>query len=472
MLNITIEGKARALPVAFLLLAAVLLVGGCDGGDNGKLPVPTATLLSLSPPTPAVSMTPEGETPSARVAPPTSTAVSVSSPMLTPEPGERATATAYMDEQATAQVERQKIPMPVQTNEATVAPASVSITEAWGSFVGRAVPITVDADHLFSLFSVDPDGQFVVGAIVPRAVNSKEPGRLVMVGVGDGHITEIASYNGLSGIDIWWPPSLLGADTDGEWVAWNEYAAVRAYNIKTGAKKTLTEKTLSMDKSPVAAFRAPRVDHGLAVWQELALIDYKSSIKPTTVYRADLATGGLTTLSDYGSEPVISWPIAGWVQFPQSGEGVNDVTRVHKGVITLLNLETGVQTSLKTLEDPSSFTLSGDALVYSRTSGQAFMTDLAGQAPRLISPDYSSPYHYLSMNDRIVSWVYNPSRVYDRAQSKLVSLTRPWGMRLVKGHTLAWQEAPTYVELEGLPPDTVLPNDQTVYVVDTSQLRK
>ncbi|HYO50590.1 MAG TPA: hypothetical protein VEW94_12130, partial [Chloroflexia bacterium] len=64
----------------------------------------------------------------------------------------------------------------------------------------------------------------------------------------------------------------------------------------------------------------------------------------------------------------------------------------------------------------------------------------------------------------------------DRAQDKRVYLRLPGlaeaAMRVVKGHTLAFQLGGNFIVLEGAKDGDILPNDQVVYVVDTDKLPK
>jgi hypothetical protein len=357
---------------------------------------------------------------------------------------------------------------------------------AWGPSPGLTqVPVALDNESMFVLDSVDPGGRFVVGAIVPTALDSTRAARLVLVDVKDGHITEIAQYIGPlgAGIYIGNPPNppLFGADTDGETVVWNDQSAMYAYTISTGATRTLSGPSAEQNKVPsptlapyVPRFRAPRMDHGVAAWQEYAYVEPNSSVAPARIMKADLATGDVTELSSYGAEAVVSWPYVGWIEYSKNA---NKRTLYHHGIITLLNLETGEKKSLDSIMDAASFGLSKDAIIYSRTWGQGFITDLNGSSSRLISGENYSTYKYFSLNERIVTWLANPSIVYDRAQDRRVYLKSSHpdstsALETVKGHTLAWETGGTYIELDGAKLDTILPNDQSVYLLDTDMLSK
>jgi hypothetical protein len=487
--------KARYLAVCWLA-GLTLIVAGCSIGD-APAPIHTPTPPNLSIPYVAgqPTMQPPGEG-----AAETATALSTvwwptPAPTLSEPEATMAAATAQAgySEQATAQAERANIPMPIETNEATVEPAPLDLATAWGTESGmQQVSLPTDEGTIFVLHSVDPDGKFVTGALVSRVIGTA-PGILMMVDVKDGHTTEIARYVGPGGADVSTDPSphepLFGSDTDGEWVVWNDQTAIKAYNVKTGAIHTLLDKPAEPDKVPTPpdmagapsadqpgppSFNAPRIDRGIAVWQENTFPALGEFRAPTRIMQANLATGDVVELSSYGGEPVVSWPYVGWIEYPRSGEGVNKLTVYHKGAITLLNLETGARTVLDTIKDVLVFGLAADALVYSQTWGQAFITDTQGTSARLISGTRTYPFKYVSMNERVVTWIGNPNVVYDRAQDRRIYLGLPGlrevAMRVVKGHTLAFQLGGNFIVLEGAKPGDILPNDQYVYVVDTDKL--
>jgi hypothetical protein len=473
--------RRRDIFLAAWLLAIALLLVGCSTGESDP-PSPTPTLADLSVP-PVADQTTAGKGGGDVQQTPTSLAYAPTpSP---PDATEQAIAQeTALDEQATETVERANIPKPIQTNEATVEPPAVDMDVAWGPSPGLIqVPIALDNESMFVLDSVDPDGTFVVGAIVPRAIGSTTPVRLVLVDVKDGHITDIAQYVGPIGEIIYMGgppvPPLFGADTDGKTVIWNDQSVVHAYTISTGITRILPELPAEQNKLPTATpapyfpgIHVPRVDHGFAAWQEYAYVEPNSPLAPARIMKADLATGDVTELSDYGTEAVVSWPYIGWIEYPKSAN------KWHHGIITLFNLETGEKKSLDSIQDAATFGLGKDAIIYSRTSGQAFITDLNGTSSRLISGDSFLGYRYISLNERLATWLGSPSIAYDHAQDRRVYLKSAnpsfpsSAMRIVKGHTLAWQTGGTYVELDGAKLGTVLPNDQFVYLVDTDKLLK
>ncbi|HYP41206.1 MAG TPA: hypothetical protein VEX13_12680 [Chloroflexia bacterium] len=491
--------KARYLAVCWLV-GLTLIVAGCSVVDS-PAPIHTPTPPNLSIPDvagqPTMQSPGEGGSETATAVSPVSwptPAPTLSGPDATMV---AATAQAGYSEQATAQAELANVPMPIETNEATVEPAPIDIATAWGTEPGmQQVSLPNDKDSIFVLHSVDPDGKFVTGALVSRVLGP-EPGVLMMVDVKDGHTTEIARYRGPGGADVSSDPSprepLFGSDTDGEWVVWNEQTAIKAYNVRTGAIHTLLDKPAEPDKLPPTppdmagapavtdvpgppSFHAPRIDRGIVVWQEFTYLESGGFVTPARIMQANLATGDVVEVSSYGGVPVVSWPYVGWIEYPRTGEGVNKLTVYHKGFINLLNLETGARTVLETIKDVLVFGLAADAVVYSQTWGQAFITDMQGTSSRLISATRTYPFRYVSMNERVVTWIGNPNVVYDRAQDRRVYLGLPGlaqaAMRVVKGHTLAFQLGATFIVLEGAKPGDILPNDQYVYVVDTDKLPK
>lgn len=477
MVGIQLRGRGLSI-VSFLLLCATgVLVGGCNMVQTPEgLPTPTPYSLEVPPVPSAVASTMAGGGGGEM---PTSTAVA-SGPIDLPGADDQlATAEAMQNSQATAVTVREAIPYPIHTNEATVVPVTSVFTDAWGSLaVATVVPVAVDMDHLFVLYAVDPEARFVVGVIVPRVLESKEPARLVTVGAGDGRITEIASYVGpspgelaLDGVFVY------GADTDGEWVVWNEASSVRAHNLASGETRLLDEMP---QDGPFVSFEAPQVDQGVAVWNEKRrnASPYSSArVVPAAVRWADLASGEVSTLSASGAYPAISWPVAAWLEYPASGAGVNDYSIDLMGRVMLRNLETGESWDLPDLPALAGVALDGDSLFFTSVVGQGFLTNLHGDSPRLVAPFFSSPYQQMSLNERLVTWRDQPwSPVYDRALDRLVFLAaRPFGfpkIRVSNGQALAWEDVVDMVELEGKQAGYVIPADPVVYLLNTADLPK
>jgi hypothetical protein len=390
---------------------------------------------------------------------------------------QRATAQAVEDAHATAEVVRQSLPYPVQTNEATVGPSKSLLKDAWGLAVAiREVPLKVDSDHLFVLHSVDPRARFIVGAIVSRALDSKEPSRLVTVSA-DGRINDIASYVGpSSGVLTFEGGVDKAADTDGEWVAWNEASSVRAHNLTSGDTRLLDE---GPQDTPLRSFHIPQVDHGVAIWSEQrpSPLPYSSArVVPAAVRWANLSTGEVTTLSEHGAYPALSWPVVAWLEYPswQVDDSSIDVV----GRVMLRNLETGENWELPNLPGLAGLALDGDTMFFTSVFGQGFVTNLRGENPRLVAPD-PGPYQRLTISERLITWSNAfTSPVYDRVLDRLVYIGM--GLResaypkiqVANGEALAWEEASNMVELEGKQAGYIVPSDYNVYLLDTSQLPK
>ncbi|HEX8229269.1 MAG TPA: hypothetical protein VF826_08145 [Chloroflexia bacterium] len=463
---------------SLLLLGAAGVLAGCNTVQTPPaLPTPTSYSLEV-PQVPSAVASVQALGGESTL--PTATVVTFQ-PVDVPSAADQSeTAQTVQNAQATAGVVRAALPYPIQTNEATVVPARSVLTDAWGSLaVAKVVPLDVDGDHLFILHGVDPGARFVVGAIASRVLESQEPARLVTVGTDDGHITEIASYVGPSPGELAFDGGqALGADTDGEWVVWNERSSVRAYNLTSGVTRLLDERATR--NAPYSSFEIPQVDRGVAIWRETrSKADPFSPVRvvPSAVKWADLSTGEVTTLSEVGAYPALSWPIAAWLEYPTNGEGVNDYTIDFLGKVTFRNLESGETWDLPGLTGLAGLALDGDTLFFSTVYGQGFLTNLQGESPRLVAPDYSSPYVSMTLSERIATWKLGAtSPVYDRALDRLVYLAgRPLGypvIRVSNGRALAWEEVVNMVELESKPPGYVFPVDYRVYVVDTSQLPK
>lgn len=474
-----IQVRARGLLVASLLLlcAAGALVGGCNTIQTPPdLPTATPHSLELLPVPSAVASTmPRG----GESVFPTATAVTSGPVDLPGQADMQATVEAMQNAEATAGVVRRDIPYPIHTNEATVVPATSVLTAAWGSLaVAKVVPLNLDSDHVFVLHAVDPDARFVVGAVVPRALNSKELARLVTVDTDGGHITDIASYVGPSPAELAADGGpVSGAGTDGEWVVWTEASRVRAHNLVSGAARLLDQAPQDVPSTSFS-FDVPQVDHGAAIWSERRPRSQPytyARLAPGAVRWADLSTGEVTTLSDSGAYAAISWPVAAWLEYPTEGEGVNDYTLDLMGRVMFRNLETGETWDLPELRGLAGLALDGDTLFFTSIHGQGFLTNLRGENPRLVAPAFSRPYQRLNLSERLATWNDGPmSPVYDRVLDRLVHLAaRPHGYPMIRvsgGQALAWEEVVNMVELEGKETGYVMPVDPLVYVLDTSQL--
>lgn len=481
-----ITDRARSWWVAFLIagFASMLFVGCTEIAPSPAEPTPDVDYLELHPvPSALASIVPEAAGEKPPVGPTASAVAYETAPGPQPEvfpthtDENLQTAEAVQNAQATAGALRQNLPYPIQTNEATVVPATSILTDAWGSLaVAKVLPLDLDSDHLFVLHTVDPMARFVVGAIVPNVLGSEEPARLVTVDVDDGSTMEIARVMGPSAGDLAIDGTqAFASDTDGEWVVWNEYYAVRAYNLVSGATRLLDEEP--QDGTPVS-FDIPQVDRGVAIWaeKETKKDPYSSSrVMPATVKRADLTTGEVTTLSSYGAYPAISWPVVAWLEYPDERDGITEYSLDYNGTLTLLNFSTGEKWDLPQLTALAGVALHNDTLFFTTIFGQGFLTNLQGEHPRLVAPQFSSPFTRMAVGERLITWKFGVSTpIYDRTLDRQVGLAARYlgypMIIVVRGNALAWQEVVNMVELSGQEPGYVVPGGQVVYVVDTTRL--
>jgi hypothetical protein len=423
-----VKGRRAGL-FCYLAMGLVLGLGlaGCSAGQN-KGGEPTATPVAL----PAV-----GEEP-------------------TLEPGK------YTDARGA--------PFPVPSTEANPI-RMVDRQAAWGTGPGiKKLTASVDADHVLILEGVAPDGRFVAGALVPRSRTSFEASRLVLMDVAGGQVTEVATLP----FDYAGNSRGLGLTVDGDWVVWHEAGTLKAYNVATRALSKIemaTDSRAGVPESYVPSVLAVSVDHGVAVWAETTSEKPEQDRVASVVKRADLATGRVSIIGRSGVNPVISWPVAAWIE--------PDLSTVVEGQalsrLVTLDLETGALRRLGDLHDLWEIAIRGDTIV-SQAEDVVYLENLQQTRRQVITPQSGVAINKLTLNERLVTWVSEGSpRVWDMELERLVSLdgyAGSVGGRVVNGHTLAWESAPSYKDWIDSQGQSALPDNLTIYVMDTLRLPK
>ena len=402
----------RPLKRSLLFLALALPLSGCDFGDN---------------------------TPNSSMPPPPTTVLATQTTKPTDAPPFQPTQPIHPS-----------IPAPLPTGASTSANAR-DMNQAWGANLPIArVPLLVDDQHAFILNAVTPDARFLVGSVVTRNADEHggtEPGKAVLLDVQSHQATEMHVFPRKD-------TQMGPASADDEWVVWSEAAqepgffadwVIYSYNRKTHSVKQVAaaprEKNGELITGGPLVF--PKVDHGIVVWSQIppASIDNVHVL----VMSADLVTGKVSTLTDLGQQPTISWPYVAW-EGPRP-DTPQTLTRTQETCIYLLNLETNVTKPLKSTHNTSYFALYKGAVVWISEHGdQIILTDVDESKSQVIAEPGEAaggPLQYPSIGDRLVTWVsYTRTEVWDRTEQRLVYVVNPYGLQgnsIANGNAYAWQ---------------------------------
>ncbi len=320
--------------------------------------------------------------------------------------------------------------------------AAVSSATAWGPISVTRLPIGLGGgQHFVFANAATPDGRYLIGTrqpddFLPEGGHS-QPGEVALYGVRDRDVVGMARLESSSS-------QVLSASADDRWVVWQEADdqpyfvnwRLRVYDRATGRVRELARAPIvggGLLKGPLSFVSAGR---GIALWgQGLGDRVRRGDMRDAVVRRADLASGGITTLASSAGWPSLSWPWAAWVVF--------DPGAAH---VEVRNLETGASSSMGIR--PSLLTLDGGSLAYSDESsaGIWLVDSVGGSGPgRLIArgPDKTVALEWPTLNARIVAWAQNGvSIVYDRLQDRLVSLpvASGWSSSTASGPLLVWEE--------------------------------
>ncbi|MFL5734987.1 MAG: hypothetical protein ACJ78Q_17655, partial [Chloroflexia bacterium] len=350
---------------------------------------------------------------------------------------------------------------------------SESREAAWGGGVEiKRIPASLDGEHVFLLKGVAEDGQFVVGLRVSRAQPGEEAPELVLMDVDSRVITEVAELPGDYGSNAF-GRGWFGLAVDGDWVVWQEAGALKAYNVVTRTRTEINRATDSRGGIPDAYLppsQAVSADHGIVVWAEGTTEKPEKDRAASVIKSADLATGQVSVIGKGGVNPSISWPTVAWIEADLS----TLVEGQARNRLVTLDLQTGEVHRRDELRDMSEVAIYSDSIALMNFS-MIFLENLGPTRRQVISPQQDGAFHSkLSLNDRLVAWVAEgPPRVWDRERESLVELDGYAGggeARVVNGHTLAWESAPSFKDWMGAQGSGAVPDNLTIYVVDTSRL--
>jgi hypothetical protein len=361
------------------------------------------------------------------------------------------------------------VPFPIPSTEANPI-LMAKMEEVWGSKLEiTAIPADLGSERTFLLRGVSADGRFIVGFDMPRDTNHEEHLRLVMMEVSTRDVTEIARIPNPSSSGYVVVPHV---SMDREWGAWTEGKLIRAYNMASGRTTQLEMTSLGAETRYLAtvALRIS-VDSGVVVWAEGDYWDTQNGRVASVIKMADLETGKVSTIGEHGIRPVISGSNVLWVE--------PDLTTEVEGIVSsriiLHNLQTGERRDLGLYHWVYDIAIRGDSMVL-RFSNSLTLQNLAQTRRQIMASEhYRENIYGYTINEQVVAWNGGLTpMVWDRSLQRLVELRggvayMNMGL-MVNGDNLAWQAAPP----SGQAPVTfsLFPEGSTIYLLDTTQLRK
>jgi len=137
----------------------------------------------------------------------------------------------------------------------------------------------------------------------------------------------------------------------------------------------------------------------------------------------DLATGHVEIMAENGRTPSISCPYVAWAE--SQDEPSTQIEGANKGVIVVLNLQTGDRRKLKGPDTPKRHAIYKDSIVWITAKGnEVILTDIEETFRKTIALATGDEFFEdPSLSDRLITWRINAKpQVWDRAQNRLVTL--------------------------------------------------
>ncbi|HVF98215.1 MAG TPA: hypothetical protein VND68_00115 [Chloroflexia bacterium] len=323
--------------------------------------------------------------------------------------------------------------------------------EAWGTGVLsqiKHIGIWASKDYYLMPQSMASDGKYLLATAFYSQVDESspdKPGKVVMADITTGQITEIYSTKvggivpyGVTGDESWvvWSqaPKEPGFFSDWEMYAYNR--AERSIRLIASAPK---------DKGGLPAIGSDgsaHVDHGRVVWSET--VPDQGDTSRNIVKKLVLDTGEITTLSENGYVPVISWPYVAWLQVAEqtTPEGSTPAQQGIDLEIITLNLESGAKKTLHGPRQPIGFALRKDSVIWISTDGrQLVLTNIEETFEQIVAvAQTAEPFSEPSIDDRFITWGGQPSaHVWDRKKNSLVTIVSDTvARRFVGAGMLVW----------------------------------
>jgi hypothetical protein len=433
----------------FIIVGWILVLTSCDFAPNN----PVTTVPTSTGPVPHATLSPVGGV----TLPETNTVSTPATNKIPPDPTGAPLAVS--------------IPSPVPTSSAPVISVTRSIS--WGTLPNMAsLPNGLGENGVVYPMVVTSDANFLLCQVVDR-VSGTNPADVVLIDVHSRKMTKVRTLP-------FKDTQAYGTTADSEWIVWAEAAqnpgffsdwTLYAYNIKSNSVKQIAKAPRDKSGSLIAGPDVePKVDHGIVVWAEAPADQQDVTVSTIPVVKSlDLSTGQVRILAGKGRAPKISWPYVAWVE--QQKENSDQLQGAKKGLIVVLNLQTGVKKTLTKVNTPRYFAIYGKSLVWITAPGvEVILTDMdETYETHLVRARGDDRFQNPMLNDRMVAWLSTiQAQVWDRSQNRLVSLeSESVGFESITGNAFAWL-SPTSEEGKKTP--NLIDNKQTIYVLDTAQL--
>lgn len=343
---------------------------------------------------------------------------------------------------------------------------------AWGAVPVAHLPTATGDNEAFDFQNAaTPDGQWLVGTIVPRDFISNTT-RLSYLALYNVHSRQIMLLRAL----LHPQSQVLGASADAHWIAWSEADdqpsffdwTMFALNRDTGRVIQLARAPRQNGQPAPGPSSPPVVDNGQVTWSQATAAvtpGDPTSLNKVVVRLEDLATGAVTTLATAGGQATLAWPWAAWAHSTGGGDGY----------VALKNLITGQELHLQ--QQPATFVLAGTSLAYDDSESVTLVDDITKNLnDGTIVASAANPgdhLEFVSLGDRLVAWNEQSTQppVWDRAQHRLVILPVQNGMSdsWVGRRVLLWFEPEPAAQQARDERNGLIPTP-TLNVVDTTVL--
>jgi len=311
---------------------------------------------------------------------------------------------------------------------------------AWGPVSIRRLPIPIGADRHFVFDNAGTsDGKYLIGISQPNAFpNTQDPSYAVLYDVANGALQQMAELVSPKSQILW-------AGADDRWVVWSEAPdqpyfydwRLRSFDRRTGRVREIARATVAGGRPVQGPYPEPFVSHGILVWGQ-AVGDGlgPGRMRNAVVREVDLSTDVATTVATSAGAPVISGPWVAW----------EVATGSLAGYVQLSNRET-TQT-IRIDQAPPTFVLDRSSAAFNDPEALSIslIDDITSSvAPRVIArgDDVADHLEWVTLNARVVAWAQsNATRVYDRAEKRLVALPLVQGRSGVTicGPLIVWEE--------------------------------
>lgn len=348
-------------------------------------------------------------------------------------------------------------------------PAPLTLQQAWGHVVIRALPTNLGNGRAFNYdLAATPDGQWLIGGNVPRnLLHTSAPSYAVLYNV--------ATHQMVTMRQLRTPLSQIAfASADADWVVWQESDdnptffdwTMVAYNRHTGQTQQLGQAVKDASGQAVPGpVSGPVVDHNHVLWSQVIGPIRPANLSNAVVRLEDLTTGQVTTLATGAGDVSLSWPWASWAQ-----TGPNAT-----GYMEFRNLVTGQ--SARLMDKPTALGQDGTSVAYvDGTRTLNLINDVTkgtSTAQQLLMVPSDAYIDEVSMNQRLIGWNQDGSaEVYDRVLQRFVTLplsNTQWSYSAVSYQLLVWADDEPAAQQQQ-DNQNHIDHAPTLYIIDSTTL--